>query len=88
MSNLNKHLWSGTNISTHRAYAELVTVKYKLRSTLRPDSIELLFHWSFQDPFERVERDKNKKEKEKETKICWKYNNLRPQKIIFLKSLA
>ncbi len=27
---------------------------------LRPDSIDLLFLGSFPDPFERVERDKNK----------------------------
>ncbi len=40
----------------------------------RPDSIDLLFLRSFSDPFERVERHKNKNEmkKEKEPKICMK----------------
>ncbi len=36
----------------------------------RPDSIDLLFLGSFPDPFERVEMDKNKKQKEKRQKFA------------------
>ncbi len=37
---------------------------------IRPHSIDLLFLRSFPDPFERVERDKNKNKGEKRQKIA------------------
>ncbi len=36
-----------------------------IQGVLRPDSIDLLFLWSFPYPFERVERDKNKRKRGK-----------------------
>ncbi len=47
--------------------------------------VKLLFLESFPDPFERVERDKNKRKKRQT--FAWKYNNLR-KKILFFKNYS
>ncbi len=49
--------------------------------SIRPDSIDLLFLGSFPDPFERVERDQNKRKNRQS--FAWKYNDLREK--IYLK---
>ncbi len=55
----------------------------KTTIAFRPDSIDLLFLGSFPDPFERVERDKNKIKKGKRGKNLHENTIILEKKSIF-----
>ncbi len=60
-------------LSNEQSFTHSMSI-YNIQQVLpiRPDSIDLLFLGSFLDPFERVERDKNKNKRKKEATICMK----------------